>query len=171
MSKKVQIGIDLRVNVRDDGELFDLGNFREYDFYNEFVGLGARRIRAYNVFGGSVKNDDEIFTNVWNNTSREALRCIERFNKSVCKLESLGYAIEFTECDSSQLGVNATFIDLYKELCIAFDVDMVFELVYTIELNDSDGIAAKPIDISEALKKHVRKELDEGATTRIAFIE
>lgn len=38
MSKKVQIGIDLRVNVADDGELFDLGDFSEYDFYNEFAG-------------------------------------------------------------------------------------------------------------------------------------
>lgn len=171
MSKKVQIGIDLRVNVQDDGELFDLIDFSEYDFYHEFAGSGARRTRAYNVLGGSITNDcDDIFKRVWGNTSHEALRCIERFNNSVCKLESLGYTIEFVDCDSQQLSVNAELIDVYREPCVVFDVDMIYELTYTIELNDSDSIATKSKDIAEALKQHVRKELDEGATTQIAFI-
>lgn len=171
MSKKVQIGIDLRVNVPDDGELFDLGDFSEYDFYNEFAGSGTKRIRAYNILGGGVKNDDGVFTRVRNNTTHEVLRCIERFNNSACKLESLGYTIEFVEVDSQQLGVNATLIDLYREPCVTFDVDEIYELTYTIELDDSDGIANEPRDIAEALKQHVRKELDEGATTRVSFVE
>lgn len=172
MSKKFQVGIDLRVNVVDDGEVFDLSDFREYDFYGEFASLGARRIRAYNVLNGATTNcGDDIFTNVWNNASHEALRCIERFNKSVCKLESLGYTIKFVDCDSQQLSVNAEFMDVYREPCVIFDVDMIYELTYTIELSDSDGIGSKPRDIAEALKQHVRNELDDAATTRIAFIE
>lgn len=170
MSKKFQVGIDLRVNVVDDGEVFELSDFREYDFYGEFASRGARRIRAYNILDGSTKNCGDIFTNVWNSTSREALRCIERFNESVCKLESLGYAIELTDCDSQQLSVNAEFMDVYREPCVIFDVDMIYELTYTIELSDSDGIGSKPRDIAEALKQHVRNELDDSATTRIAFI-
>lgn len=171
MSKKIQIGIDLRVNVQDDGELFDLIDFSEYDFYNKFAGSGARRIRAYNVLGGGIKNDGEVFTRVGGNTTHEALRCIERFNNSVCKLESLGYTIEFVEVDSQQLSVNAELMDVYREPCVIFDVDAIYELTYTIELGDSDGIATKPRDIAEALKQHVRKELDDGATTRVSFVE
>lgn len=172
MSKKIQIGIDLRVNVPDNCELFDLSDFREYDFYNEFVGSGARRIRAYDIFGDDIKNGDEyIFTSIWNNTTREALRCIERFNNSVCKLENFGYTIEFTDCDFQQLSVNAELISVCRKPCVIFDIDMIYELTYTIELNDSDSYATKPRDIAEALQQHVRKELDEGATTQIAFIE
>lgn len=171
MSKRVQIGIDLRVNVQDDGELFDLIDFSEYDFYNKFAGSRARRIRAYNVLGGGIKHNDEVFTRVWGNTTHEAIRCIERFNNSVCKLESLGCAIEFTNCDSQQLSVNAELIDVYREPCVIFDVDMIYELTYTIELNDSDSYATKPRDIAEALQQHARKELDDGATTRVSFVE
>lgn len=88
----------------------------------------------------------------------------------MCKLESLGYTIEFVEVDSQQLGVNAELIDVYREPCVTFDVDEIYELTYAIELNDSESIATKPRDIAEALKQHVCKELDEGATTRIAFV-
>lgn len=52
MSKKFQVGIDLKCNIKNDCELFYLNDFEDYDFYNKLSARDAVRTKVYNVLVG-----------------------------------------------------------------------------------------------------------------------
>lgn len=177
MSKKIQLGLDLIVNVNGKDDLFDLGEFQKCEFYNEFVGWGARRNRAYNILeGDATARADKNIAVVWSNTKTKALSCVGQFNDTVLQSEALDFSIELADCTVHEIGMNATVFDFYNERCVTFDTNMVIELVYTITLHGSrhltsGNLTTEPRDVANALEQHVRNKLDDSASVRIAFIE
>ena len=172
MSKKFKVGIDLKCNIKNDCELFYLNDFKDYDFYNKFSARGAVRTKVYNVLDGKQNAlNREEFGNTWNDINREIFRYVSLFTHRVYNQEHEDVKLEFDDLDVQPLSVNVELISALRPATIVFDADVVAELECDVECADSDDREAVAAGIADALKRHIRIELDYAADTTISFIE
>lgn len=172
MSKKFQIGIDLKCNIKNDCELFYLNDFKDYDFYNKLAARDAVRNKAYNILAGKQNAlNREEFGNTWNDINREIFRYVSLFTHRIYNQEHDDVKLEFDDLDAQPLSVNTELISALRPATIVFDADIVAELTYRVECADSDDREAVAAGIADALKNYIREELDYAADTAISFIE
>lgn len=171
MSKKLRVGIDLKCNIQNDCELFNLSDFEDYDFYNKFAAQDSARAKTYNVLAGNkrmLKNAE--FSDTWENIARAALRHTELFVDKVYNQEFDRIEIELAEINIEPLSVNASLTDIRNRKFLRFDVDVISEITFNVTLTHLYDEAAVAASIADKLELYIRKELDYAAVTSISFI-
>ena len=171
MSKKIRVGIDLKCNVDEGSELFDLTSFSGYDFYGELSDKNTKRTKAYNILAGNqnmLKNAE--FGDTWENINREVLRHVNLFVDKVYNQNHEDIEIELAEIDIQPLSVNAHLTEFHNANCLTFNADVVVQTTFSVNLTHPYDAAAVAASVADALELYIRRELDYAAETLISFI-
>lgn len=171
MSKKMRVGIDLKCNVDEGSELFDLASFSNYDFYNELSNKDTKRTKAYNILAGNqnmLKNAE--FGDTLENITREVSRRVKLFANKVYNPSHEDIEIELAEINIQPLSVNAYLTELHSSKCLTFNADVVVQTTFSVNLTHPYDAAAVAASVADALQRYIRDELDYAADTSISFI-